>query len=186
LLIVAYADHRAVHERLLPFCGSARTLPYRFVFLEGVKTALTADAAFDRGRYDEPPTTRLEATRKSLRRMETSFRSSIGRVYTWSNATRRWFAETPCAWPKVPCTGGRQAVLSICAFRAEGSDVSRDEPIFASLQRCHRTVTENDLEFFPFTERRISLSSTSTETPWPPATARWMHTSTPQRGGFFG
>lgn len=47
-----------------------------------------------------------------------------------------------------PAPGGRQAVLSICAFRAEGSAVSWDEPIFASLQRCHRTVTENDLEFF--------------------------------------
>ena len=83
-----------------------------------------------------------------------------------------------------PAPGGRQAVLSIFAFRAEGSAVSWDESIFASLQRCHRTVTENDLEFFSVRERRISLSSTSTGPPWPPATARWMHTSTPQRRGF--
>jgi homoserine O-acetyltransferase/O-succinyltransferase len=58
---VAYVDHRAVYERLPPFCGFARTLPHRFVFLEGVKTALTADTAIDRGWYDEPPTTRLRA-----------------------------------------------------------------------------------------------------------------------------
>jgi homoserine O-acetyltransferase len=60
---VAYVDHRAVHERLSPFCGFARTLPltHTLVFLEGVKTALTADTAIDRGWYDEPPTTRLRA-----------------------------------------------------------------------------------------------------------------------------
>ena len=50
-----------------------------------------------------------------------------------------------------PAPGGRQAVLSIYAFRAEGSAVSRDEPIFASLQRYRRNVAENDLEFFSFT-----------------------------------
>jgi homoserine O-acetyltransferase len=36
-------------------------LTHTFVFLEGVKTAITADAAIDRGWYDEPSTTRLGA-----------------------------------------------------------------------------------------------------------------------------
>jgi len=49
-----------------------------------------------------------------------------------------WLAENP---PEI----------GFYAFRAEGCAVSQDEPIFASLQRCHRHVTENDLEFFSFT-----------------------------------
>jgi homoserine O-acetyltransferase/O-succinyltransferase len=47
--------------RILPFCGSARTSRHNFVFLEGVKAALTADAAFQEGWYDQPPTKSLRA-----------------------------------------------------------------------------------------------------------------------------
>jgi homoserine O-acetyltransferase len=47
--------------RILPFCGSARTSPHNRVFLEGVKAALTADAAFREGWYDEQPTRGLRA-----------------------------------------------------------------------------------------------------------------------------
>lgn len=48
-------------EGILPFCGSARCSRHNFVFLEGVKAALTADAAWDNGWYDRPPTTGLRA-----------------------------------------------------------------------------------------------------------------------------
>jgi homoserine O-acetyltransferase/O-succinyltransferase len=47
--------------RILPFCGSATTSRHNFVFLEGVKAALTADAAFQEGWYDKPPTKGLRA-----------------------------------------------------------------------------------------------------------------------------
>jgi homoserine O-acetyltransferase len=40
---------------IAPICGSARTSPHNVVFLEGLKAALTADAAFDCGWYDKPP-----------------------------------------------------------------------------------------------------------------------------------
>lgn len=48
-------------ERIAPFCGSAKTAPHNFVFLEGVKAALTADAAWNNGWYDTPPTKGLRA-----------------------------------------------------------------------------------------------------------------------------
>ena len=54
-------------QRILPVCGSAKTSHHNFVFLEGVKAALTADDAWANGWYDKPPT-------KGLRAM--------GRVYT--------------------------------------------------------------------------------------------------------
>ena len=48
-------------ERIAPFCGSARTAPHNFVFLEGVKAALTADDAWAHGWYEKPPTKGLRA-----------------------------------------------------------------------------------------------------------------------------
>jgi homoserine O-acetyltransferase len=47
--------------RILPFCGSARTSRHNIVFLEGVKGALTADAAWNHGWYDEQPWLGLRA-----------------------------------------------------------------------------------------------------------------------------
>ena len=48
-------------ERMLPFCGSAKTSSHNFVFLEGVRAALTADVAFNGGWYEKPPNTGLRA-----------------------------------------------------------------------------------------------------------------------------
>jgi homoserine O-acetyltransferase/O-succinyltransferase len=42
-------------EAIAPICGSAKTSPHNFVFLEGVKAALEADAVFNGGWYDTPP-----------------------------------------------------------------------------------------------------------------------------------
>ena len=48
-------------EAILPFCGSARCSPHNFVFLEGVKAALQADAAWNGGDYAAPPERGLRA-----------------------------------------------------------------------------------------------------------------------------
>lgn len=48
-------------ERIAPFCGTAKTWPHNFVFLESVQAALRADAAWNNGWYKEPPTTGLRA-----------------------------------------------------------------------------------------------------------------------------
>jgi homoserine O-acetyltransferase/O-succinyltransferase len=48
-------------ERLAPICGSAKTAPHNYVFLEGMRAALTADAAWNDGWYDEPPARGLRA-----------------------------------------------------------------------------------------------------------------------------
>src|SRR5919106_1292058 len=53
--------HPEMVPRILPFCGSARTSPHNIVFLEGVKAALTADAAWNHGWYAEQPTSGLRA-----------------------------------------------------------------------------------------------------------------------------
>ena len=48
-------------DAILPFCASARTSPHNQVFLEGVKAALMADAAFAGGDYASPPAAGLRA-----------------------------------------------------------------------------------------------------------------------------
>ncbi len=48
-------------ERIAPFCGSAKCSRHNFVFLEGVKAALTADAAWKEGWYAEKPARGLRA-----------------------------------------------------------------------------------------------------------------------------
>jgi homoserine O-acetyltransferase/O-succinyltransferase len=48
-------------ERACPFCGSSKTSEHNIVFLEGVKAALTADAAFQSGWYDTKPEKGLRA-----------------------------------------------------------------------------------------------------------------------------
>lgn len=54
-------SHPEMVPRILPFCGSARTSEHNIVFLEGVKSALTADAAWNHGWYDEQPHIGLRA-----------------------------------------------------------------------------------------------------------------------------
>jgi homoserine O-acetyltransferase/O-succinyltransferase len=48
-------------QRACPFCGSSKTSEHNIVFLEGVKAALTADAAFQSGWYDKKPVKGLRA-----------------------------------------------------------------------------------------------------------------------------
>jgi homoserine O-acetyltransferase len=48
-------------ERVAVLCGAARTTPHTHVFLEGMRAALTADAAYAEGDYAEPPRRGLRA-----------------------------------------------------------------------------------------------------------------------------
>lgn len=55
------ACHADMVERAAVVCGSARCSPYNAVFLEGVRTALTADPAFKDGRFVAKPEAGLKA-----------------------------------------------------------------------------------------------------------------------------
>jgi homoserine O-acetyltransferase len=47
--------------RAVVLCGAARTTPHTHVFIEGMRAALTCDAAFDDGDYRQPPARGLRA-----------------------------------------------------------------------------------------------------------------------------
>ena len=55
------AQYPDMVDAILPFCASARTSAHNQVFLEGVKAALMADAAFAGGDYTTPPEAGLKA-----------------------------------------------------------------------------------------------------------------------------
>lgn len=55
------ALHPEIVDRIAPICGSARTSRHNFVFLEGVKAALTGDPNFCDGRFTGPPQQGLRA-----------------------------------------------------------------------------------------------------------------------------
>jgi homoserine O-acetyltransferase/O-succinyltransferase len=55
------ACHPDMVERAAVVCGSARCAPYNHVFLEGVKAALTADPAWQDGRFVAKPVAGLRA-----------------------------------------------------------------------------------------------------------------------------
>ena len=72
------AQYPHMVDAILPFCGSAGTAPHNVVFLEGVKAALCADAAWNGGDYTSQPVTGLKA---------------FGRVYAGWAYSQTWYRE---------------------------------------------------------------------------------------------
>ena len=71
-------------ERIAAICGSAKTSPHNFVFLEGVKAALTADPAWQDGWFATPPTRGFQA---------------MGRVYAGWGLSQAFYREEE--WRKL-------------------------------------------------------------------------------------
>ncbi len=65
-------------EKICAICGSAKTSPHNFVFLEGVKAALTADPAWQDGWFAAQPTRGFQA---------------MGRVYAGWGLSQAWYRE---------------------------------------------------------------------------------------------
>jgi len=65
-------------DLIAPFCGSAKCSRHNYVFLEGVKAALRADAAWENGRYTSKP-------EKGLR--------AVGRVYAGWGLSQTFYRE---------------------------------------------------------------------------------------------
>lgn len=63
---------------IVPFCGSAKCSRHNFVFLEGVKAALTADAVWAEGFYQTRPTRGLRA---------------VGRVYAGWGLSQAFYRQ---------------------------------------------------------------------------------------------
>jgi homoserine O-acetyltransferase/O-succinyltransferase len=80
-------------QRACPFCGSSKTSEHNFVFLEGVKAALTADDAFQGGWYAEKPVEGLRAAARVYAGWGFSQAFYWERAYTRMGFSRRLGAE---------------------------------------------------------------------------------------------
>jgi homoserine O-acetyltransferase len=65
-------------ERLAPLAGAARCAKHNFVFLEGVKAALTGDVEFENGWYEKQPLAGLR---------------SMGRVWAGWALSQAWYRK---------------------------------------------------------------------------------------------
>ena len=129
-------------ERIVPTCGSAKCSRHNFVFLEGVKAALTADDAWKDGWYDAPPTKGIRAMARvyagwgfsqTFYRVEEDLKLGFSSLedflvgfWEGSSSTR---TRTTC----LPCCGpGRTAISattsSTAATSRRRSPVSRPRP----------------------------------------------------------
>ena len=54
-------SHPDMVEAAVAICGNAKEYPFGIVRLEGAKSALMADSAWNEGRYDKPPEVGLTA-----------------------------------------------------------------------------------------------------------------------------
>lgn len=54
-------SHPDMVERIAPFCGTAKTTPHNAIFLEGLRAALTTDAAWMDGDYRDQPVRGIRA-----------------------------------------------------------------------------------------------------------------------------
>lgn len=55
------ASYPDAMEKVVGYCGNAKEYPFGIVRLEGAKSAIMADSAWNGGRYDEPPEVGLKA-----------------------------------------------------------------------------------------------------------------------------
>ena len=90
------AQYPDMVDAILPFCASARTSPHNKVFLEGVKAALLADAAFAGGDYTTPPEAGLRAFARvyaGWAYSQTFYRERLHRELgfeSWEDLLRDW------------------------------------------------------------------------------------------------
>jgi homoserine O-acetyltransferase/O-succinyltransferase len=116
---------------LLAVCGSAKTSPHNWVFLEGVKAALLADPDFQNGRYARPPERGLGAFgrvyagwayspnffRNGLYR-ELGFSSPAALLDAWSADHRAWDANDLLAmlgsWQKADISDNSRYGGDLC------------------------------------------------------------------------
>lgn len=166
-------------ERIAPICGSARTSRHNFVFLEGVKAALTADPAWRDGVFVAAPTQGFRA---------------MGRVYAgWGLSPAFYREETYLAlgfssledflvrdWErKFDRRDGNDLLAMISTW--QGADISADPKFGGDLKsalgaisaRALVMASETDL-YFSIEDIRHEVAQMSTATLLPIAT-NWGH-----------
>lgn len=139
---------------ILPFCATAKTAEHNWVFLEGVKAALQADAVFDHGHYTQPPEKGLKAFarvyagwafsqtffRQKLYRQK-GFETAEALLQDWERDHLQWDAND------LLCKLRSWQLADISQQPAYGGDFKR--ALAAIRARCIVIACDNDLYFRP-------------------------------------
>ncbi|HEY6080761.1 MAG TPA: alpha/beta fold hydrolase [Polyangiaceae bacterium] len=148
-------------QRLLAVCGSARTSPHNWVFLEGVKAALLADPDFVGGNYQSPPLRGLAAFgrvyagwaysqaffREGLYRRR-GYASPAELLLAWEHDHQRYDAND------MLCMLGSWQAASIADCPGYGGDLTR--ALRAIQARAIIMPSSTDL-YFPVEDSRIEV-----------------------------
>jgi hypothetical protein len=110
-------------ERILPFCGSAKCSRHNFVFFEGVKAALTADAGWNEGWYQEKPNKGLRA---------------VGRVYAGWGFSQAFYREPRSGTAGLFLAGGFPGGVLGGLLPPQGCQQSSDDVVDLAARRHQR------------------------------------------------
>jgi homoserine O-acetyltransferase/O-succinyltransferase len=112
------AAHPEMVKRIAPYCGSARTAHHNYVFLEGIRAALTTDPTFNGGHYDQQP--------KNGKR-------AVGKVWAGWGLSQTFYREE--RWVEMGFAS-REAVLDGYADMFESLDANDLLAMLATWQRA--------------------------------------------------
>ena len=127
-------------QRVAPFCGSARTSRHNWLFLEGCKSALLADAAFAGGEYAAPPVAGIRAFARVYAGWawsQTFFRQALDRE-TLGLPSMEAFLEQ--AWePSFQAHDANDLLAMLATWQA--ADVSRDPRFGGDFESALASIT---------------------------------------------
>ena len=131
-------------QRLAPFCGSARTSRHNWLFLEGCKSALLADAAFAGGDYTVPPVAGIRAFARVYAGWawsQTFFRQRLDRERLGLPSMEAFLAEI---WePPFLAHDANNLLAMLATWQA--ADISADPRFDGDLEKALAAVTAKTL-----------------------------------------
>ena len=127
-------------RRIAPFCGSARTSRHNWLFLEGCKSALLADAAFAGGDYAAPPVAGIRAFARVYAGWawsQTFFRQQLDRDRLGLPSMEAFLSQ---AWePSFQAHDANDLLAMLATWQA--ADISADPRFGGDLVRALAAIT---------------------------------------------
>lgn len=131
-------------QRIAPFCGSARASRHNWLFLEGCKAALLADAAFAGGDYAAPPVRGIGAFARVYAGWawsQTFFREHLDRDRLGLPSMEAFLS---LAWePSFQAIDANDLLAMLATWQA--ADISADPRFDGDFERALATITAKAL-----------------------------------------
>jgi homoserine O-acetyltransferase/O-succinyltransferase len=125
-------------KSILPYCGSAKTSVHNWVFLEGIKAALTADEQWQDGHYTTPPARGLKAFGRvyaGWAYSQTFYREGLYRNFGFKSVEEllTWWEEDHLGWDAND--------LLAMIWTWQHADISNNSIYQGDFERALRSLT---------------------------------------------